>query len=253
MGTTDKAVSSFQFRVSSAEPANVSLRFASLASAILSRKHRESDPRRGLWIVLLGPDGSGKSSVIAGIGDGVAAGFAGCETYHLRPAVFRTKRAESVNRHPHAKSARGMLVTMGKLAYLLAANWMGYLTRVRPRVERGTLVVFDRYFPDGLVDPRRYRLPQSCGRLVALIESLLPKPDLYVVLDAPATVLQERKQEVTPVEAERQCREYRRLAAELPNAVVVDAARPLATVVDEVLERSIDRHLARYREVSWSV
>ena len=204
-------------------------------------------------MVLLGPDGAGKSSVIAGIGDGVAAGFAGCDTYHLRPALFGKRRAETANCAPHAKSARGMLVTTAKLAYLLAANWLGYLVRVRPRVERGTLVVFDRYFPDGLVDPRRYRLPQSCGWLVALVESLLPKPDLYVVLDAPSSVLRERKQEVTPVEAERQCREYRRLAEGLPNAVMVNAAQPLPGVVNEVVERSIELHLARYHEVSWSV
>ena len=204
-------------------------------------------------MVLLGPDGAGKSSVIAGIGDGVAAGFAGCDTYHLRPALFSKTRTATTNCDPHAKSARGTLVTTAKLAYLLAANWLGYLMRVRPRVERGTLVVFDRYFLDGLIDPRRYRLPPSCGWLVALVESLLPKPDLYVVLDAPATVLQERKQEVTPIEAARQCREYRRLAEVLANAVLVDAAQPLARVVDEVVERSIERHLARYREVSWSV
>lgn len=204
-------------------------------------------------MVLLGPDGAGKSSVIASIGDGVAAGFAGCDTYHLRPALFGKGREATANCDPHAKSARGTLVTIGKMAYLLAANWLGYLMRVRPRVERGTLVVFDRYFLDGLIDPRRYRLPQSCGWLVALVESLLPKPDLYVVLDAPPMVLQERKQEVTPVEAARQCCEYRRLAEGLPNAVMVDASQPLARVVNEVVERSIERHLARYREVSWSV
>lgn len=194
--------------------------------------------------MLLGPDGAGKSSVIAGIGDGVAAGFTGCEAYHLRPELFRKARAARPNCNPHGRSARGALVTFGKLAYLLAANWLGYLAKVRPRVERGALVVFDRYFPDGLVDPRRYRLPQSCGWLVALVERALPKPDLYVVLEASARVLGQRKQEVAPEEAERQCRDYRRLAANLPNAVLVDAARPLATVVNEVVERSIERHLA---------
>jgi thymidylate kinase len=69
-----------------------------------------------------------------------------------------------------------------------------------------------------------------------------------VVLDAPAAVLRRRKQEVAMVEAERQCREYRRLAERLPNAVTVDASLPLAQVVNEVMEFSIERHLARTAE-----
>ena len=194
--------------------------------------------------MLLGPDGAGKSSVIAEIGDGVAAGFAGCEVYHLRPPLFGRMRAARPNCDPHGRPPRGAVVTLGKLAYLLAANWFGYLARVKPGVRRGALVVFDRYFSDGLVDPKRYRLPESCGWLVALVERALPKPDLYVVLEAPASVLGQRKQEVAPIEAERQCRDYRKLAEQLPNAVVVDAARPLGRVVTEVVERSIERHLA---------
>ena len=202
--------------------------------------------RRGLWVVLLGPDGAGKSSVIEGIGDGVGAGFTGCEAFHLRPALFAKARAARPNCNPHARSARGPLVTFGKLAYLLAANWLGYLAKVRPRLERGALVIFDRYFSDGLVDPKRYRLPRSCAWLVALVERALPKPDLYIVLEASAQVLGQRKREVAAAEVERQCRDYLKLAANLPNAVIVNAARPLPTVVDEVIERSIERHLASH-------
>jgi thymidylate kinase len=204
--------------------------------------------RRGLWVVLLGPDGAGKSSVIAELGDGVAAGFTESVSYHLRPALTGGKKVARANCDPHGQGPRGLLVTLGKLAYLLAANWLGYLATVRPRVQRGALVVFDRYFTDGLVDPRRYRLPRSCRWMVALLGKVVPKPDLYVVLDAPAAVLRRRKQEVAMVEAERQCREYRRLAERLPNAVTVDASLPLAQVVNEVMEFSIERHLARTAE-----
>ena len=176
----------------------------------------------------------------------MAAGFTACEAYHLRPALFAKTPAASPNCNPHARSARGPLVTFGKLAYLLAANWLGYLAKVKPRLARGALVVFDRYFSDGLVDPKRYRLPQSCAWLVALVERALPKPDLYVVLEASAQVLGLRKHEVAPAEVERQCRDYHKLAVSLPNAVVVDAARPLAAVVNEVIEHSIECHLARH-------
>ncbi|MGA9566182.1 MAG: hypothetical protein WBS19_11710 [Candidatus Korobacteraceae bacterium] len=224
-----KAVSSFRFRVSSAQG---------------PRFKATGNGRRGLWVVLLGPDGAGKSSVIEGLGSGVAAGFAGCETYHLRPSFLRCKRARAPNCNPHGRAARGALISTIKLVYLLAANWLGYLRVVRPRLSRGTLVLFDRYFPDCLVDPVRYRLPRSCRRLTELVAAMIPQPDLCVVLDAPADALWERKHEVSRAETERQRSTYAVLGSKFRNVTVVDAARALPEVVNDVIERIIERHLA---------
>jgi thymidylate kinase len=203
-----------------------------------------------LWVVLLGPDGAGKSSVIASMGDGVAAGFSGCEAHHLRPVLVGNRKATRPNCNPHGSRPRGVLATVAKLGYLLAMNWAGYLLKVRPAVKRGGLVVFDRYFPDGVVDARRYRLPQSCHRFVAAVGKLVPQPDLYVVLDAPAEIARVRKCEVTHAEAQRQQREYRRLAESLACAAMVSAERPLPEVVNDVVERIIDRHLEQRRKAA---
>ena len=181
------------------------------------------------------------------LASGLATGFAGCQTYHLRPTLLR-RREPLINCDPHRQPARGTLISVFKLVYLLVANWLGYLLAVRPQFAQGKLILFDRYFPDCLVDPRRYRLPASCRRMTALMARLLPKPDLYVVLDAPARVLQLRKCEVTPAESERQRQEYARRITRLPNVTVVDATRPLADVVGDVLDCIIELHLARYRE-----
>jgi hypothetical protein len=70
--------------------------------------------------------------------------------------------------------------------------------------------VFDRYFHDLLVDPRRYRyggpkwLPQFFSRLV-------PLPDLVLVLDAGEQVIFARKGEVRTAEVRRQREAYRQL------------------------------------------
>jgi len=197
---------------------------------------------------LLGPDGAGKSAVITGIGSGRSAGFVGSETFHLRPTLLRNGRDARANCDPHGQRARGTLVSVCKLAYLLAVNWLGYLVAVRPQRARGKLVLFDRYFPDCLIDPQRYRLPPSCVPMAELVAKLLPEPDLYVVLDAPASILQLRKHEVTLAETERQRTGYLMQMARLPNGVVVDAERPLIDVVEDVLSRIIDLHLTRVRE-----
>jgi len=200
-----------------------------------------------MWVVLLGPDGAGKSSVIVGLGRGVLAGFVGCETFHLRPALGRRERTSEANTNPHGQAARGVVATIGKLAYLLVVNWLAYFAVVKPRVRRGALVLFDRYFPDCLVDAKRYRLPTSCQWLTELIARLVPRPDLCVVLDAPPRRLWERKREVPVTELLRQCHEYARLGERLSNVSVVDAARSLPDVVNEVVDRIIERHLTETR------
>src|SRR5450432_2186629 len=118
------------------------------------RSHLE---RRGLWVVLLGPDGVGKSAVIAELAGERSTGFRGCATYHLRPTLLRRGISRVANVDPHGQRARGTLISMFKLIYLLVANWFGHLVAVRPQLARGNLILFDRYFPDCLVDPRRYR------------------------------------------------------------------------------------------------
>ena len=198
--------------------------------------------------MLLGPDGAGKSSVIEAIGSGWSAGFAECRIHHLRPVLGWGRHETRVNCDPHGRAPRGALLSMLKLIYLLVVNWLGYLMAVRPQMTKGRLVLFDRYFPDCLIDPRRYRLPESCRWMAKIVAMLLPEPDLYVVLDAPACVLQERKREVTPAESERQRTHYAEGLTKLANVVMVDAARPLPEVVEDVVSRIIDLRLARYHE-----
>ncbi len=245
LGVAGEDVSSFQFQVSSEGIVPILLLRKGMGH---SARPTQTCERRGLWVVLLGPDGVGKSAVIARLASGLAMGFTGCETHHLRPAFFRRRREPVTNCDPHGQPARGTLISLFKLVYLLVANWLGYLVVVRPELANGKLILFDRYFPDCLVDPRRYRLPRSCRWATELIARLVPKPDLYVVLDAPASVLRERKRELAPAESERQRQEYGRRRVRLPNAVVVDASRPLAEVVAEVVDLIVEFRLARCRE-----
>jgi thymidylate kinase len=70
----------------------------------------------------------------------------------------------------------------------------------------------------------------------------VPRPDLIVVLDAPTSVVRTRKQEVTTAESERQSLAYRRLAAEVTGAHLVDATMTPQQVVEAVIS-IVRRHL----------
>jgi len=62
--------------------------------------------------------------------------------------------------------------------------------------------------------------------MVRLVGRLIPQPGMYLVLDAPAEILQQRKQEVSFVASKHQRLAYLRLASSIPNAVVIDASEP---------------------------
>ncbi|MBI3897913.1 MAG: thymidylate kinase-like protein [Gammaproteobacteria bacterium] len=196
----------------------------------------------GLLLVVLGPDGSGKSSLIQQLSSVLQPAFRRVEIFHLRPRLFQRAAAAIPVTQPQAQPPHAWLVSLIKPIYFLADYGLGYLLKIRPRLVRSGLVVFDRYYHDLLVDPRRYRYrasmrwPRSIGRQI-------PSPDLWLVLDVPAEVAQARKSEVTFAESARQRAAYRDLAARLDNAVLLNAARPLAEVVTQA-SSAVLAHLA---------
>ena len=105
---------------------------------------------------------------------------------------------------------------------------------VRRVQSRSGLVVSDRYLDDIQVDPRRYRLPDSSLWFARVVVRLAPRPDLYVLLDVSAEIVQQRKAEVQPAESQRQRLSYLEFFRWLPNACVVDAAAPVDQVATEV-------------------
>ena len=194
--------------------------------------HRMMHPS-GVSVAVLGPDGSGKSSVVRHIIPGLSAAFRRTQYIHLRPAVGSRWRIGEPVTNPHRQSARSWPVSVAKICYFLFDYVVGWWILVRPMLVRSTLVVFDRYYHDILVDPLRYRYggPMWLARWVG---KLIPSPDLWILLDAPPEVFQARKQEVPLGETTRQRNAYLALIQERDNSVVLDASQPLDKVVTDV-------------------
>jgi thymidylate kinase len=200
---------------------------------------------RGLSVAFLGPDGCGKSSVVDAVRRNLAPAFVGTERRTFPPGLLR--RATGSNESPHAQRPRSFLSSSVRAVfYWLTYCTLGHLWLIRPAIARGTLVVHDRHLVDALVDPRRYRYGGPAW-LLRVIWRLVPKPDLVILLDAPADVIQARKQEVSAGETCRQLAAYRRLVSAMPNGHVVDAAMPLEEVVAAVQDLILG-HLARRAE-----
>ena len=186
-------------------------------------------------VCILGPDGAGKSSVIQSLRPSLRNLVGEIEIRHLKPIILLRRRTRppvpTTSVDAHAAPLRGSIGSVVKLLAWMVELWLEIVITPR-RVP--TLKIYDRYLHDILVDPARYRY--GAPRWIArAISALVVEPDLFVILDAPADVIQRRKQEVPFVETKRQRDAYRGEIGVRDNAVIVDAARPVAAVANDVL------------------
>jgi thymidylate kinase len=204
-------------------------RWPDVAQDLVRRVGRFFRPT-GLVVALMGPDGSGKSLLIEALLAQQQDGFRRTRYFHLRPGVLGTSEdAKAPTTDPHAKPAYGTAKSAVKLAYVAADYLLGYWLKVRPAVVRSSFVIFDRYYHDLLVDPRRSRYGAP-DWLVRLLGYFVPKPDLMLVLDAEVDVILARKQEVTRAECARQVAAYRALAEDHDFVRLIDANQSPAVV-----------------------
>ena len=197
-------------------------------------------PRRGgLHVVFLGPDGVGKSTVIEAVRRRVAPAFLRMTYQTFAPSLLGARQART---SPHALPPRSWPASLLKACWWLACYTIGYFISVYPTLVRGGLVINHRYLPDAIVDPRRYRYGGPMALLRA-IWAVAPKPDLVIVLDAPADIIHARKRETTLEETMRQREAYLAMALTLPNARIVDASCTPAQTIDEVAGILLD-HMA---------
>lgn len=199
---------------------------------------RRNQERSRTSVCVLGPDGSGKSAVAAGIRERLDGVVGSMDVRHLKPRLFfrrRTRRSGPVT-DPHGLPGRATPTSILKLLLWTLELWLDWVFRMR---NRPRLTVWDRYFHDLLVDPARYRYggPMWVPRLLA---RFVPKPDLFIILDAPAHILQTRKQEVTMQETVRQRSAYRDLVGSLKSAVVLNAALDLDSVISDATNVTLD-------------
>jgi thymidylate kinase len=218
------------------------IRLAKYLAADGVRRLRRWLQPTGLFVVVLGPDGSGKSTVINHVVGVTGPMFRRHKFFHWRPALLWGRKHDGDTTQPHSRPVHSSLWSTARLFGHLLDYWLGYCISIRPSLARSSLVVFDRYFQDVIADPKRYRFGGP-GWLVRLLGRLVPKPDLCIILDAPVDVIFSRKREVAAQELQSQKVEYLRIANHDRRSRVIDAAAPLPQVVAAVAE-AVQQHLA---------
>lgn len=186
----------------------------------------------GRFVVLVGPDGVGKTTVARALLDhhrGPAGYF-----HFLPPLRGPLSRSPGPALAPPPKAAPGGWAVLGWIRLLknAARCWMGYLATVRPAVKRRWLIIGDRWMFGYVVQPDalKFHGPDVLARAVL---RLLPRPHLIVNLAAPPHVIRERKQELTLSQIERELRAWSSLP--VANFLTLDATRLPSDIAAEIL------------------
>jgi CelD/BcsL family acetyltransferase involved in cellulose biosynthesis/thymidylate kinase len=199
-------------------------------------KIKEAIKPSGLVIGILGRDGCGKSTFVTEIASTLGTRFEGTTTFKKFPMllykgeIFKKKEPYDFSK-PHYYKERGRIASFIKLNILLLEFLFGYWLKIFPLKAKSQLVLCDRYFIDVLADPLRYRIKDN-QFFIKLYHYLLPKPDLWIILDLPSEVLLKRKQELTYEMAEHLRYKYLNLQKLLPNSIVINNEQEIEKTVN---------------------
>ena len=189
-------------------------------SRIYLQPFRRSN-NRGQFVVLAGPDGSGKSTVASLLSDSL-----GAQVMYWRPGLLpmlarlagRTQ-SDTINSNPHGRPIDGWIKALFRSTYYGIDFILGSHLMVGRRIQSGKYVIADRWVYDMVVDPRRYGL-KSAG-VLSWLSRFCRRPDLLVVLEADPSVILARKAELPLSEITRQYSDWAVLAQTFKRSVRV--------------------------------
>lgn len=219
------------------QPSSTSIGFI---SHFIHEIFRRSCRRPGLFLSVAGPDGVGKTTFIESLkvelADILVKDEATITVEHFRPHILPNLKqlvsgkhynsAEEEFHNPHRAKPAGTVSSFIRMTYYWLDYMLGYWLRTRRNMANGQTIIFDRYFYDFVVDPRRSRLSLPLW-LRKLFLRLTPQPDLVFFLDCDAGTVFERKQELGSDEIDRQLGVYRQLTQNDPvRFVTLDARQP---------------------------
>lgn len=202
-----------------------------------------SKPQRGMMIVLIGVDGSGKTTVKNTLVEALCNTFTSIRTFYFRPEFLpflgvllgvREDVRTGTNPNPHNHKREIPLKSFVRFFYYVIDFILGHWIKVRPCILKGELVIFDRYYYDYLVDPFRFNMSVP-GWLPRLLLPIIPAPDLVIYLHASPETLYNRKHELPMSELDRQQHEFNKLLNIIPNSFKISVEQSVCEVTDEIV------------------
>lgn len=206
----------------------------------------------GLFVVLLGPDGVGKST----------AGRQTVEIFkmfhrivvhlHLgfRPAVLPTRPTfPFAKNNPCTKAEesqyraleRDTRDEMGffRLIYYTLDYLLGYFIYIRPVIQRNGIVMAERYYYDYLAGFRKNPKVTTPLWIVKTLFMFMPKPGIVILLHADAEEVHRRRDELTLPEIQCQLEEYEKLGRKAKHFCKVSTGKRKDQVATEIFDNIV--------------
>lgn len=185
----------------------------------------------GLLVAIEGIDGAGKTTIAAG----------------LKAALDATGAAVVVSKEPTAgpwgmrlreSAASGRLGPVEEVKFLLRDRQQHVTEVIRPALERGEIVILDRYYPSMVAYQGALGYPVD--RLLAS-NGFAPSPDLLLLVDVSPEMglgrIRARGDAPNHFETHETLMRSRQIFLDLnvPNKHVIDGRKPAANVLEESL------------------
>lgn len=211
-------------------------------------------------ITFLGTDGSGKSTIINAIMPTLNEAFHdGVHYEHMRPnylpslavAMGKKKKGEPVTvcTDPHAEKPSGFFGSLLRLSYYMTDYTYGYFRKIYLDKSIKTHVwIFDRYYYDYLIDPRRGRIKLPKW-IISFYGCFVPTPDIIICLGTDAEKIHQRKPELPLEEVKRQVKELQRFTRKNKKAVWIDTGCSMEESVDKTMEVILSMMAKRFKNI----
>ena len=204
----------------------------------------------GPFLVFVGADGVGKTTVI----DGIAPLLHGI-TGRTDPLCFGWKPCRKGIRDigtpspamsgPSHMPPRGPAASLVDLTCHWLGIWWGWIRFILPARARNRAVIGECYAYDLVLDPARFGL-RVPGCILRLAARTVPQPDLVVAMRASSDAILARNPEWSQSEIDRYQERVRRMAAGNPRFRVIEADGTPAVVIgcvsQAILDAEADRH-----------
>ena len=216
-------------------------------SAILHRssvRGEQPPKRRGAFVALVGLDASDRSIVARNL-----CSLALTEQrfyriryfrwpHHLkRESILPLQKLDSLPDRPQpGHNPLLSRLPIPRLCKNLLLAELGYWLRLRPLLRRNSLVLFDGYGCDCQLASGAVK-KSGLARFLARLLALCPRPDLVVLLKAPAAASPWRNQALSEAETHGQTAVLEELRFDPQRIMQVDASTPPLDIAREVLQK----------------
>ena len=208
----------------------------------------------GFCVAFLGTDGSGKSTLIEAVKPPMERALHSKVHYeHLRPNLLPSlarlagkPQREGPTTDPHGGKVAGRIASLVRFAYYYVDYVVGYWVKIYPIfVKRASMVFFDRFYYEYMIDPRRcaVRLPRGWAMFWSWF---VPQPDLMLCLGGEPEKIYARKPETSLEEVRRQVAALKKFCYGNRRAVWIDTTLSVDESKNAALKAITESMAKRY-------